>query len=448
MSDSHFLCLVNKERPRVELDYQSVQVNLLGTGLTDQLLLSLTQIDASDGNLCAKSARLWESLLERHRVPYVLLRVADMRMSLGSKVTAIALYEEVNSILGDGPLGKWIDEVRLSCMKETAELLSFYKSDSAIFDPSLKWKPHVADQPFPDDECKLSDRDALEIEKHWKCLKCNKMEREYLRKQCLETNYIEGTFCFDGSTDRKIFMQGFETDTSILKDPIRGSVRRLDTALDILCDTEKALKEIYTFLDPDNPRELTVPLICSIHATLMKTSRVLYDESNYADKRLRYTNIGVTRQTSRVDVTVETIRDDKAVRLQFCPWDEVDAELTRFCKRFNEIIRHPSMDPFACAAWISHVFVTIHPFEDGNGRMSRILASIPLVRRGLSPICVSRSWQSAYVLNLNRVRCGDPTDPLRFLKLVDTLAYATDSALGTVGLTGMVHRADFDRTYL
>ena len=49
----------------------------------------------SDGPACAAAARLWESLREDHRLPFLLLRVADMRMSLGSKVTAMALYEEV-----------------------------------------------------------------------------------------------------------------------------------------------------------------------------------------------------------------------------------------------------------------------------------------------------------------------------------------------------------------
>lgn len=44
---------------------------------------------------CAASARLWEDLLEQHRIPYLLVRVADMRWALDNKVTALVLYEEV-----------------------------------------------------------------------------------------------------------------------------------------------------------------------------------------------------------------------------------------------------------------------------------------------------------------------------------------------------------------
>lgn len=68
----------------------------MGSDLSSQLRASLT-VNSSNGLACAASARLWESLLEEHRVPYLMLRVADMRMSLGSKVTALSLYDEASS---------------------------------------------------------------------------------------------------------------------------------------------------------------------------------------------------------------------------------------------------------------------------------------------------------------------------------------------------------------
>jgi hypothetical protein len=73
---------------------QKLPLDVLGPELTSQLRNSL--IVNTDGRACAASARLWESLLEKHRLPYLLLIVADMRSKLGSKVTALALYEEVS----------------------------------------------------------------------------------------------------------------------------------------------------------------------------------------------------------------------------------------------------------------------------------------------------------------------------------------------------------------
>lgn len=53
------------------------------------------RVNESNGFDCASSGRLWEDLLNKHRLPYLLIRVADMRMSLDSKVTAVGLYDEV-----------------------------------------------------------------------------------------------------------------------------------------------------------------------------------------------------------------------------------------------------------------------------------------------------------------------------------------------------------------
>jgi len=136
--------------------------------------------------------------------------------------------------------------------------------------------------------------------------------------------------------------------------------------------------------------------VCRLHAKLMQTSRVLYSDT-CSGFRLSYLNI---RQASRLNVTATLL--EQGVKIQFCPSDEVAAELNTFCKRFNELIQQVDMDPFASAARISHVLLTIHPFEDGNGRLSRILASIPLLKNGLPPLCIPAFYKPAYNLLLNK----------------------------------------------
>ena len=64
----------------------------------------------------------------------------------------------------------------------------------------------------------------------------------------------------------------------------------------------------------------------------MQTSRVLYSYMG-PGLRLSYLNIGITRQASRRNVTATLL--EQGVKIQFCPSDEVDAELDTFCKRFN-----------------------------------------------------------------------------------------------------------------
>jgi hypothetical protein len=81
-----------------------------------------------------------------------------------------------------------------------------------------------------------------------------------------------------------------------------------------------------------NPLNLTIEMICALHKTMMRRSRVLFANVGY-DKRLEYVNIGVTRQVTASNVTV-TVRAT-GMKVQFCPWDEIGAELAVFCERFN-----------------------------------------------------------------------------------------------------------------
>ena len=57
--------------------------------------------------------------------------------------------------------------------------------------------------------------------------------------------------------------------------------------------------------------------------------------------------------------------------------DRLDAEMTRFFAWFN---RNDPIDPVIKAALAHFWFVTIHPFEDGNGRIARAIADMALAR--------------------------------------------------------------------
>lgn len=46
-------------------------------------------------------------------------------------------------------------------------------------------------------------------------------------------------------------------------------------------------------------------------------------------------------------------------------------------------------------------FVGIHPFYDGNGRMARLLANIPVLRSGQVPIMIDRTRRQGYIIGLS-----------------------------------------------
>lgn len=63
------------------------------------------------------------------------------------------------------------------------------------------------------------------------------------------------------------------------------------------------------------------------------------------------------------------------------PFETPDA-VDRLCKAYNEIISTGEVDPLVVIPTFIHDFLCIHPFNDGNGRMSRILTTLLLYKSG------------------------------------------------------------------
>ncbi len=63
-------------------------------------------------------------------------------------------------------------------------------------------------------------------------------------------------------------------------------------------------------------------------------------------------------------------------------FDRLDPEMATFIRWFNG---HLESDPVIAAALAHFWFVTIHPFEDGNGRIARALADMMLARSEQTP---------------------------------------------------------------
>jgi len=118
--------------------------------------------------------------------------------------------------------------------------------------------------------------------------------------------------------------------------------------------------------------------------------------------------------------------------------DRLNEEMTRFIHWFNEDIK---MDGVLKAA-IAHLwFVTIHPFDDGNGRIARAIADMQLsradesVQRFYSMSAQIRKERNAYydVLENTQKRSMDITVWLVwFLECLNRAIKATDETLALV----------------
>lgn len=90
---------------------------------------------------------------------------------------------------------------------------------------------------------------------------------------------------------------------------------------------------------------------------------------------------GVFKTTSN---EIDEIRADGTVVVRFKPLEpfETPEAVERLCKTYNEIIATGEVDPLVVIPTFIHDFLCIHPFNDGNGRMSRILTTLLLYKSG------------------------------------------------------------------
>ena len=118
--------------------------------------------------------------------------------------------------------------------------------------------------------------------------------------------------------------------------------------------------------------------------------------------------------------------------------DQVEKEMNQFLKWFNEEMK---IDPVLKAAIAHFWFVTIHPFEDGNGRIARAIADLQLARADESPqrfysmsAQIQKERSTYYdILEATQKQTTDITNWLEwFLLCLDRSLTATDKILAAV----------------
>ena len=71
----------------------------------------------------------------------------------------------------------------------------------------------------------------------------------------------------------------------------------------------------------------------------------------------------------------------KTIFTPLAPYETPEA-LDRICEEYNRVIGNMEVEPLIVIPIFIHDFLCIHPFNDGNGRMSRLLTTLLLYRNG------------------------------------------------------------------
>lgn len=133
--------------------------------------------------------------------------------------------------------------------------------------------------------------------------------------------------------------------------------------------------------------------------------------------------------------------DKPKVHFEAPPRAVLDEEMRVFIKWFNQTHNDPTLDPFLRAGICHFWFVTIHPFEDGNGRIVRALTDLALAQAdpqsirlyAMSPIILIN--RSEYYRILEQSSRGDIDITPWLVWFLQTLGSALQSALDKIDRT-------------
>ena len=89
-------------------------------------------------------------------------------------------------------------------------------------------------------------------------------------------------------------------------------------------------------------------------------------------------------KTKHVQNYISATFPDGTTGVLFTPLNpfETPLALDKICEEFNRVIGNNEVEPLIAIPIFIHDFLCIHPFIDGNGRMSRLLTTLLLYRCG------------------------------------------------------------------
>jgi len=117
------------------------------------------------------------------------------------------------------------------------------------------------------------------------------------------------------------------------------------------------------------------------------------------------------------------IQNNRAGNTEFVDYTLVEGTLRQGFKYYASLT-----DPMAKAIFLMFMISEVHPFTDGNGRISRIMGNAELFKSGLSKIIVPTVYREDYIMSLKKLT--NRKEPDTFIRVMDKLQYFSNNIFG------------------
>lgn len=208
-----------------------------------------------------------------------------------------------------------------------------------------------------------------------------RLDQKFMLEFNYNSNHIEGNTLTYGQTEM-LLMFGKVVESANMKD--LEEMKASNVGL-------KMIKEMA--LDKEQP--LTEYFIRTLHQTLLREDYTVYRQLPDGTNTSYVVHAGQykTRPNSVITATGE--------RFEYASPEETPALMTDLIQWYNEAEAKGDLSPIELASLFHYRYIRIHPFEDGNGRVSRLLVNYILYRHGYPMIVVKSADKDNYLTTLN-----------------------------------------------
>ncbi len=216
------------------------------------------------------------------------------------------------------------------------------------------------------------------------------------RRHAIETGVVERIYDIDKGVTETLINEGFISslvshgDTNVPKQTLFNHLQDHLGAVDFIFDIVK------------ENRPLTKNFICQLHQLTTRHQEFAEGRDQFGNK----TKIPLIKGRFKERENNPTREDGTTIL--YCPPEHVEAEMDRLIEIYNELCEQ-NVNSLIIATWVHHAFTTIHPFQDGNGRVVRLIASLILIKSNFFPITVLREEAKVkYIQALEEADEGKP----------------------------------------
>ena len=227
--------------------------------------------------------------------------------------------------------------------------------------------------------------------------------KENRRLFAIENGQIENLYQLRRGITEELITHGFEG--ARISHTVASELSDDKTLSSLLTDQEDALEMVFDTVKQVRP--LSHSVICEWHALLTRNQESAAGISN--GKRVR-----IPLRKGVYKIRPNNPRRPDGLIHEYCPPEHVQSEMDRLLAMYEDI-RADGYPTEVEAAWLHHRYISIHPFQDGNGRTARLLMAYVYSQRGEFTPVVPSSNKNVYIAQLEAADNGNLQPFARYL---------------------------------